>query len=50
MKVFDIIGVTAVATWLVVSGFYVYRAEFDQPTQSERLNDNLVINEGETWL
>ncbi|MGM0558195.1 MAG: transglutaminase-like domain-containing protein [Myxococcota bacterium] len=50
MKLFDIVGGLAVAGWLVLTGLYVYRAEFQDATTSSELDSALVMKEGETWL
>jgi hypothetical protein len=50
LKLFDIVGGLAVAGWLVLTGLYVYRAEFQDVTAASELDSALVMKEGETWL
>ena len=50
MKLFDVVGALAVATWVVLAGLYVYETESTAPREVQGLGDEFVMHEGETWL
>ncbi len=50
MKLFDVIGALAVATWVVLGGVYVYHTEYAAAPKTRAMGKKLVMDEGETWL
>ncbi len=52
MRLFDLIGILAVAGWLALSGWYVYRHEFRTAPErpADRLDEQVVLHEGDNWL
>ena len=50
LKLFDVVGAVVVTAWVALAGYYVYQVESAKPTDTRGMGDELVMQEGETWL